>query len=399
MADTYLSAVSDRAEDCWTPSPPQTPARMTRCVGDPVLDLSVEDPREEEEVPPAPTLLPPPSPPSPPPPRVDTSPLILEQTDTIDKGDSDPRSYRWLRLRNNLQVVLVSDPQTDRAAAAMDVAVGSVSDPEELPGLAHFLEHMLFLGTEKYPNTDEYQSYLEQHGGSSNAFTSHENTSYYFEVQREFLPGALDRFAQFFLCPLFSESAAEREINAVDSENSKNLQSDAWRLLQLMKGAAHTAHPWSRFNCGSRETLQDKPAAGSDAPRSVRDALIAFYEQQYSANRMAVAVLGRESLDDLEQITLPLFAAVADKGLTPPVWPSQPYPDERLRRWFRVVPVRDSSSLTVMWPLPSLRMEYATKPFRCVSHVLGHEGKGSLLSLLKRKVWSADSGERAVGSG
>ena len=45
--------------------------------------------------------------------------------------------------------MLVSDPACDHAAAAMDVSVGSASDPEELPGLAHFLEHMLFLGTEK----------------------------------------------------------------------------------------------------------------------------------------------------------------------------------------------------------------------------------------------------------
>ena len=124
----------------------------------------------------------------------------------------DSRSYRWLRLHNNLQMMLVSDPEADHAAAAMDVAVGSVSDPEELPGLAHFLEHMLFLGTEKYPSEDEYQCYLEQHGGSSNAFTTQEHTTFYFDVQHPFLRGALDRFSQFFTCPLFTESAAEREV-------------------------------------------------------------------------------------------------------------------------------------------------------------------------------------------
>ena len=136
----------------------------------------------------------------------------------------------------------------------MDVGIGSASDPEELPGLAHFLEHMLFLGTERYPQEDAYQSFLEQHGGSSNAMTMHENTSYFFDVQHDFLPGALDRFAQFFLCPLFTESATGREMKAVDSEHSKNLQSDAWRLQQIYKWAADPAHPWSVPSSAARSS-------------------------------------------------------------------------------------------------------------------------------------------------
>ena len=110
--------------------------------------------------------------------QVDTAPLIAERSDEIDKSESDHRSYRWLRLTNGMQVMLVSDPTCDYAAAAMDVGVGSSSDPVELPGLAHMLEHMLFLGTSKYPREDEYTTYLEQHGGESNAFTAHENTHY-----------------------------------------------------------------------------------------------------------------------------------------------------------------------------------------------------------------------------
>lgn len=70
---------------------------------------------------------------------------------------------------------------------------GFMSDPDELPGLAHFCEHMLFLGTEKYPNEVEYTKYLSEHGGSSNAHTAQENTCYYFDVTPENFNGALDR--------------------------------------------------------------------------------------------------------------------------------------------------------------------------------------------------------------
>jgi insulysin len=110
----------------------------------------------------------------------------------------------------------------------MNVHVGSWSDPEEALGLAHFLEHMLFLGTEKYPDENSYNIYLNQHGGSSNAYTDQEDTNYFFDVQNDFFEGALDIFAQFFISPLFTESATDRELKAVDSENSKNLQDDRW---------------------------------------------------------------------------------------------------------------------------------------------------------------------------
>ena len=82
----------------------------------------------------------------------------------LKKSADDQRLYRGLNLNNGLKVVLVSDPTTDKASAALDVHVGHMSDPWELPGLAHFLEHMLFLGTEKYPDENEYNQFLSQHG-------------------------------------------------------------------------------------------------------------------------------------------------------------------------------------------------------------------------------------------
>ena len=99
-----------------------------------------------------------------------------------------------------------------------------MSDPDELPGLAHFLEHMLFLGTEKYPEEDAYSRFIHEHGGSDNAYTTEEFTNYYFDVAPAHLADALDHFSQFFIAPLFTESATDRELNAVNSEHSRNSQ-------------------------------------------------------------------------------------------------------------------------------------------------------------------------------
>ena len=132
-------------------------------------------------------------------------------------------------------MLLASEPGAKKAAAAMNVQVGWMSDPTELPGLAHFCEHMLFLGTKTYPREGDFEQYVGANGGSNNAFTDSEDTCYFFDIGGEALPGGLARFADFFVAPLFTESATGREVNAIQSEHDKNLQTDFWRFSQLLK--------------------------------------------------------------------------------------------------------------------------------------------------------------------
>ena len=74
---------------------------------------------------------------------------IEHVADKLEAPALDDRAYRVIRLPNKLEALLVHDPETDKASAALNVNVGSFSDPEHLQGLAHALEHMLFMGTKK----------------------------------------------------------------------------------------------------------------------------------------------------------------------------------------------------------------------------------------------------------
>ncbi|WP_419582582.1 insulinase family protein, partial [Thiolapillus sp.] len=94
-------------------------------------------------------------------PRFD-SPAVA--TAKVIKSKNDKRQYEYLILPNRMRVLLVSDPEADKAAAAMSIEVGSTSNPPGRQGLAHFLEHMLFMGTEKYPDVDEYSSFIKRNG-------------------------------------------------------------------------------------------------------------------------------------------------------------------------------------------------------------------------------------------
>ncbi|XP_014877260.1 insulin-degrading enzyme isoform X2 [Poecilia latipinna] len=313
-----------------------------------------------------------------------TEPAVRRVVTDIIRSPEDRRDYQGLEFRNGLKAMLISDPTTDKSSAALDVHIGSLSDPANISGLAHFCEHMLFLGTEKYPKENEYSQFLSEHAGSSNAFTSGEHTNYYFDVSHEHLQGALDRFAQFFLCPLFDESCKDREVNAVDSEHEKNLMNDAWRLFQLEKATGNPNHPFSKFGTGNKLTLETRPSKeGVD----IRQELLKFHSTYYSANLMGLCVLGRESLDELTAMVENLFGEVENKNVPVPEFPEHPFQEEHLKQFYKVVPIKDIRNLYVTFPIPDLQKYYKSNPGHYLGHLIGHEGPGSLLSELKSKGW------------
>ncbi|KAF9376695.1 Insulinase (Peptidase M16) [Podila verticillata] len=306
-------------------------------------------------------------------------------TQPIERSLNDKREYRLVQLNNQLQVLLIHDAEADKSAAAMDVHVGHLSDPDNLQGLAHFLEHLLFLGTEKYPRENAYKEYLAQHSGKSNATTSLDNTTYHFEVGHEYLEGALDRFAQFFIAPLFNADCKEREIRAVDSEFKRNLQQDSRRQFQLGKTLSSPQHPYWHFSTGNLTTLEEEPTkAGID----VRSELIQFHAKYSSASIMRLAILGREPLDELVQWVVEKFSAVRNLGITPPAYPHGPLTANELLRTTFVKPVKNLRSLVITFPYPDQTAHYTVQPARYIGHLIGHEGAGSILSLLKRKGWA-----------
>ncbi|XP_026869909.2 insulin-degrading enzyme isoform X1 [Electrophorus electricus] len=313
-----------------------------------------------------------------------SEPAVERVVSDIIRSPEDKRVYRGLEFTNGLKAMLISDPTTDKASAALDVHIGSLSDPPNISGLAHFCEHMLFLGTEKYPKENEYSQFLSEHAGSSNAFTSGEHTNYYFDVSHEHLQGALDRFSQFFLCPLFDESCKDREVNAVDSEHEKNLMNDAWRLFQLEKATGNPHHPFSKFGTGNKLTLETRPSQdGID----IRQELLKFHSTFYSSNLMGLCVLGRESLDELTSMVVKLFGEVENKSVPIPEFPEHPFQEEHLRQFYKVVPIKDIRNLYVTFPIPDLQKYYKSNPGHYLGHLIGHEGPGSLLSELKAKGW------------
>ena len=296
----------------------------------------------------------------------------------VIKSPADSRDYRYVKLKNGLRVLLISDPETDKAAAAVDVNTGSYMDPDHRLGLSHFLEHMLFMGTEKYPDVESYSEFIRANGGSTNAYTADIRTNYYFDINSSRLEPALDRLAQFFISPKLDPAYVERERNAVDSEYRLHAREDGWRIHMALNAASNPDHPKSRFNIGSLDTLNN------DDGKLWKD-LRAFYDHYYVASNMSVVIYGSENLDTLEAWAKQSFADVPE-GKHPDLSIGKPpYTANEVGVRINVVPLKETRVLSLNFPLESVQAYYQKKPLGYLARILGYEGAGSLHSLLKEQ--------------
>ena len=131
---------------------------------------------------------------------------------TILSPSLQKRSYGKILLKNGIKAYLISDPEAEQSACAVAIHAGSWDDPKSHPGTAHLLEHMLFLGTEKYPTSNGFSSFLSDHNGLHNAYTAPNLTVYLISVYTSHFDEGLDRFADFFTSPLLKQELIASEL-------------------------------------------------------------------------------------------------------------------------------------------------------------------------------------------
>ncbi|XP_071442701.1 nardilysin-like [Hetaerina americana] len=368
--------------------------------------------------------------------NVNSGQFQVKYLDAPIKSENDKKDYRIFRLPNGLTAVVVSDTRdhgegvnvrdtnlsmdeneassTDEfsdddaessasdsksgkseeklAAASLYVGVGSFSDPLEFPGLSHFLEHMVFMGSKKYPKENDFDSFIKKRGGSNNAYTEWDCTTFYFESRQDYLEESLDRFAQFFVGPLMKQESIAREREAVESEFQMSITSDTHRKQQLYCSLAEEGSPISKFPWGDNRTLS--PQGGStDGETVLREELFKFLRRHYSAHRMTLAVQGQMPLDELQEMVCKSFSSVPCNNLPPDVAPRNgpwvsPFPKDKFNKLYKVKPIKDICQVELLWVLPPKRNLYMSKPHEYISWLVGHEGKGSLLSYLRQRVWA-----------
>ena len=291
----------------------------------------------------------------------------------IQKSKSDKNKYKIFRAPGGLKVSLVEDPTAKICSMAMRVNVGSLEDPENYPGVAHFVEHMLFMGSRKYPLSSAVRDAVNRGGGEINAFTDFDQTTYYADVRAEAFENVVDIFANMFIEPLFRPEDAKSEVRAVHSEHQKNLKQDVWRIFQIVRNQGNPLTPISKFTTGNLSTL-NKP--------DIIIHLRSFFKKYYLASRMTLSLY----CSDMKVLTNVVEKSFGD--LKSPILPQIDYSDLQffrpmdLGKFLRIKTVSSFPKMNVYFILPYVFTMMSFKPLDIISSVLGNEGPNSLLQVL-----------------
>jgi insulysin len=277
---------------------------------------------------------------------------------------------------------LIHNPESNKSAAALAVNVGHFDDPNHRQGLAHFLEHMLFLGTKNFPDGSEYQKFIKKHGGSNNAWTATEHTCFFFDIGYQNFSAAIARFGEFFTMPLLSEEFVNKERKNIDAEFKLKLKDDMRRLYDVHKETINQAHPFAKFSVGSSETLADKVGY------NLRDELCEFFQKHYQAHFMTLVLEGPQTLTELENLAHEHFSKINTNGIAKTKISEPLYLAQHQQKLITVQPVKNDQQLIISFAMPSIDQFYRQKPEAILAYLMGHEGPGSILSLLKSKQWA-----------
>ncbi|WP_455820372.1 pitrilysin [Pseudomonas cerasi] len=313
------------------------------------------------------------------------SPLTLAQTgwqpltETIRKSEKDPRQYQAIELDNGMTVLLVSDAQATKSLAALTLPVGSLENPTDQLGLAHYLEHMVLMGSKRYPQPDNLAEFLKKHGGSHNASTASYRTAFYLEVENDALQPAVDRLADAIAEPLLDPVNADRERHAVNAELTMARSRDGLRMAQVGAETLNPQHPSSRFSGGNLETLRDKPGS------KLHDALKAFYHRYYSANLMKAVIYGNQPLPELEKIAAATFGRVENRHATVPEITVPVVTDQQKGVIIHYVPAQPRKQLKIEFRIDNNSDKFRSKTDTLIGYLIGNRSKNTLSDWLQNQ--------------
>ncbi|AVJ24890.1 MULTISPECIES: pyrroloquinoline quinone biosynthesis protein PqqF [Pseudomonas] len=200
-----------------------------------------------------------------------------------------------LTLANGLRVCLRHAPRLKRCAAVLHVAAGSHDVPLAWPGLAHFLEHLLFLGTERFPAGEGLMAYVQRHGGQVNASTRERTTEFFFELPVPVFADGLARLADMLAHPRLALDDQQREREVLEAEFiAWSQDAKAQQQVTLLQGLA-ADHPLRGFHAGNRDSL---PVESDDFQHALRG----FHARFYQSGQMTLSLAGPQSLADLQAL-------------------------------------------------------------------------------------------------
>lgn len=221
----------------------------------------------------------------------------------IDLPINDKRQLLGLNLNNGIKIVLVSDPDMKISSCSVGVNAGYLHDKFE--GTAHFLEHLLFMGSSKFPEQNTYHSYVQTCGGVDNAYTGDNITCYFLELETEFMEKGVEMLSWFFREPLLDMKHINSEREIINSEHQKNILSDTWVMDDIFKKFIEKSK-YSNFGTGNIESLKD----------ITKEDIMKFYNTYYTTDNMYVCIVDTIDIKSMNKKYLKYFEEIPEKKYT-----------------------------------------------------------------------------------
>jgi len=217
------------------------------------------------------------------------APNFTVQLDSEHLSKLDNRVYQFGKMDNGIDYLLVQDPKASKFAVSIGYNAGVFDNPRSLPGLAHFLEHMIFLGSNKFPGESNLDKFTAKYAGYSNAYTAEERTVYYFQLAHAGFSEGMSRLGAVTQYPALPAKGMG-EVQAVNSEHTKNLQNPGWRIGRMFHVISDPNGFTGQFGTGNIDTLQKIPQKeGID----VHKALEEFHSKHYCPQNSVVVVYSK----------------------------------------------------------------------------------------------------------
>lgn len=287
---------------------------------------------------------------------------------------NETRTFQAGELKNGIKYTVISDEYAEKATMAVAVKTGSYFDPIGYDGLAHLLEHMLFLGSTKYPQENYFDDKLKSYGGVSNAFTTLYETVYYFNVNDNHLDEIIDIFSQFFISPKFDKDSVSREINAVNSEHNKNMTSDVWIRKQVIKNLSKKNSPINRFSTGNLATLDKK---------DIREKMIEFYNKYYTSNNITITLTSTQSIKSMEKLIQEKFNKVEKKYNDNNIKKNDKYFNGGLE--YVIYPNIDKNYIMYFWEIDLPHIYINNMVSDIIEEIINNEDKNNIENILIQK--------------
>lgn len=307
---------------------------------------------------------------------------------TINKSPADKALYQGIRLANGMEVLLISDEKANKSLMSVGLPIGSMEDPVSQQGLAHYLEHMILMGSKAFPETNSLDGFLNKNGGYNNAYTASDRTIYYLEVNNNAFDEAVARLSDAFAQPLLSEKNAKKEINAVNAEMVRAKSNDGFLLRDVGLATSNQNHPMTKFAVGNNVTLSDKKES------KLQDELVDFYQKYYSANLMKAVLYSNQPIDKMAKLANETLGKVENKNLAVPKVDVPLFTEKEKNVVIQYKPIKPSKLLAISFDMPEDKAQFKHKTGAYLAYLFSNNSEGTLSDYLIKNGLS-DSGIQA----